>query len=147
MGRYLCLEPVLPVAMRFHASRSAVTSALASPMKLIMQHYTNGLFFSWVLFFLSKSPRNLSSAHSLNLSSIWQWQVVQTGPAKRTHERTKEKILKPKRILTGEKTPCDALRVKVCGSTCSTFPLGRAASASSDRAHTLLISSRARRIT
>ena len=32
MGRYLCLEPVLPVAMRFHASRSAVTSALASPM-------------------------------------------------------------------------------------------------------------------
>ena len=32
MGRYLCLEPVLPVAMRFHASRSAVTSALASPI-------------------------------------------------------------------------------------------------------------------
>ena len=32
MGRYLCLEPVLPVAMCFHASRSAVTSALASPM-------------------------------------------------------------------------------------------------------------------
>ena len=33
MGRYLCLEPVLPVAMRFHASCSAVTSALASPMQ------------------------------------------------------------------------------------------------------------------
>ena len=32
MGRYLCLEPVLLVAMRFHASRSAVTSALASPI-------------------------------------------------------------------------------------------------------------------
>ena len=34
MGRYLCLEPVLPVAMRFHPSRSAVTSALASPINL-----------------------------------------------------------------------------------------------------------------
>ena len=33
MGRYLCLEPVLPVAMRFHASCSAVTSALASPIE------------------------------------------------------------------------------------------------------------------
>ena len=33
MGRYLCLEPILPVAMRFHASRSAVTSALASPIR------------------------------------------------------------------------------------------------------------------
>ena len=32
MGRYLCLEPVLPVAMRFHGSCSAVTSALASPV-------------------------------------------------------------------------------------------------------------------
>ena len=29
---YLCLEPVLPVAMRFHTSHSAVTSALASPI-------------------------------------------------------------------------------------------------------------------
>ena len=32
MRRYLCLEPDLPVAMRFHASCSAVTSALASPV-------------------------------------------------------------------------------------------------------------------
>ena len=32
MGRYLCLEPVLLVAMCFHVSRPAVTSALASPI-------------------------------------------------------------------------------------------------------------------
>ena len=50
MGRYLCLEPVLPVAMRFYAFRSAVTSALASPMvpgllkakKLAMEAALNG---------------------------------------------------------------------------------------------------------
>ena len=35
-GRYLCLEPGFPVAVRFHASCSAVTSALASPIALII---------------------------------------------------------------------------------------------------------------
>ena len=41
MGRYLCLEPVLPVAMRFHESRSAVTSALASPIPLFQSRTKN----------------------------------------------------------------------------------------------------------
>ena len=46
MGRYLCLEPVLPVAMRFHASRSAVASALASPIGDVtqIQHSTQLTF-------------------------------------------------------------------------------------------------------